>query len=810
MRVPLTVWPSLAALLACGCLLAAGCGENNECSTPDSAQGASPVADAPAPPALSQLTARNSSALPPEPELWINPALPAREASGKQLTGGDVQLGDTTVLTGADGHPAWAVYALQGWRGDKLARLELELAGSTGTAYVGVSNYLRGSWHWQAAEPVQSGATRVEFTVNEISALQTDGAGYLALLADAGAELRFDGAACLFAPSPPVSATGGVLGVPVQTFVSKGVYALPRNETFQQIYTVCNDPSGPTFVMELDPESGLGTTYPTPDSDHIVYSTALGTDGQLYYCNIPGGAWFSFNPATKQFASLGTPIEGAWVFAMAAGEDGRIWGGNYETMELVSYTPSSGQFSTVLDPIGTENTYPRAMLAWQDKLLIGVGPEHPGLYVYNTYDGGTPFNIWPEELRTAGGWVEPIAMDRERNLPLIRYTPQDGAEELMRYFVLDQQLNLTEITDPYWAHDWMSDGRQVWLWDHKNVLEFVPTGGHNYFVDIFADRSSANIYSLHNGPDGLIYGGTFPLHLFQIDPISDAMADMGNATGVTGQIYAFDHFGTRMYMASYPRGNLSVHDTAQPYVLDEITHMAGRENGCNPRDLGNIENFQNRPLDVMAAPDGRVYIGSLADYGHDTGALTVYDPETQEFTIHELYPGEAITGLTLDSEGELWGASWYKLFHWDQAAQAVDFEIAPVEHTYGTNTRLALDRNGYILGMYDRTPGYLYAFDPRAREIVNVHTFQEMGRAQSQSFTSLAAGPDGLIYGFTFDDQTRTPPAAHFWVVDPDTFEPRTIWLDTTGDLLKSGLAFYEDSVYIGAGSRVVKIDLAR
>ncbi len=809
MLIPLNLRLVWAALLMGGGLALASCGGGSS-----TAPAASPVQATPmpaTPPALDTLAAHHASSAVTAARTMIDPAEPARTATGAPWIGGNVELGETTTLASTTEEFAWAIYPLQGWRADSMSWIDLELGGSSGTVYVGVSNYQRNAWNWQAATPASSGPTRVTFDTEQISALQDGGAGFLTLLVESGDSARFGGADCSFIPTLPVSASGASIGVPVQTYVSKGVFALPSQATDQSIYSVCNDPAGPTFVIEMNQTTGVGQTYSTPGADHTLFAATQGQDGAVYYSTMPSGEWFRFNPQTKVIESLGVPVPGSWTYSMSGGStDGNIWGGNYETMELVYYSTRDHGFHVALDPVETTNTYPRTVLAWQGTVLVGTGPEKPSLYVYYPDNGGQAHNIWPEDLSIAGGWVELIAIDREYNLPLIRYVPQDGALDLARYFVMDSQENLTEIDEPNWAPAWTSDGREVWFWSHKNVLEFVQPDGKNYFVYVDADRSSANIYNLCNGPDGTIYGGTFPCHLFNIDPVNDVLGDMGNATGTTGQIYGFANLGTKLYMVGYPRGNLSVYDTDLPYKQDEITHMAGTKPGSNPRDLGNIENFQNRPLTVVAAPDGRIYIGSLADYGHDTGALTMYDPATEEFTIHELYPGEAITGLVLDADGELWGTSWYTLFHWNQATQAVDFELKPVEHTYGTNTRLTLDRNGIIMGMCDRTPGYLYAFDPVAREMVNVHTFTDMGRAQSQSFTGLATGPDGLVYGMTIDDQNYTPPAAHLWVVDPATFEPRTLWLDTTGALLQTGLAFHEDNIYVGAGSRVVKVELAR
>src|SRR6185436_14388010 len=77
----------------------------------------------------------------------------------------------------------------------------------------------------------------------------------------------------------------------------------------------------------------------------------------------------------------------------------------------------------------------------------------------------------------------------------------------------------------------------------------------------------------------------------------------------------------------YPEARISVYDPARP-----LSFGTGPEN--NPRDLGRLDAIGYRPNALIAAPDGKLWMGSGPDYGLVGGTLAWFAPRTGERKSH--------------------------------------------------------------------------------------------------------------------------------------------------------------------------------
>ena len=731
----------------------------------------------------------------------VDPAKPVIGDDGHPLVGGDVALGAVTYLTSVplgSSELSFAIYRLPTWWGDELGEVTLDFSGSSGVFYVGITDYNSGCWRWQRVDP--GGALSTCVLHAGTWAMRTeppDGASFLAITAPPVSKVMFRSAHCNVTPHPPRSATAQDLGpCPVRFISFMSCAVCPPGGPDERLYAVCYDYTGPVFIAEIEPHGGACRTYPVPRDDHFVSLSTLGKDGKLYFALRESRVWFSFDPATKRFAELGKPDAPDFVFATCTAADGRIWGATYEGLALVYYDPAAGAFTTACPELDAQNSYPRASVEWHGRIYVGIGPERCGVKMFDpAAPAAPPVEILPETMRKPG-WAS-VFLDRTGEL-LLYYLPVGGTQQ--RY-AIDDSGNLT-LTSSAADGLRLADGTAVRIEGNNEYVALShPTGEERVYFD--CDRSSTQVFKLGNGPDGYVYGGSYNcLHLFRLDPQSSKMWDLGNCSRTNGEVFSFACAGPKLYIMSYPQGNLSVYDTRLPYALD-AQGMAGEGEDDNPRSLGKLGNFQHRGLATLVVPDGKVYMAMLADYGSTTGSLSVYDPQTGQFTINQPFPGEAVAGLAL-AGGKLWAVSTWSLFKWDCAGSKVAFSTKPVSAATGTNTRLAVDRNGMLIGVYNGTPSYLYAFDPVAWRTIATPELT-IGVAFSMHHLTLACGPDGLVYGLTING----PGGNHLYVVDPVTFEPRTLWVDESG-YVYDGFAFRGDEIYLARGSHVLRIRLKR
>src|SRR5262249_9187116 len=139
----------------------------------------------------------------------------------------------------------------------------------------------------------------------------------------------------------------------------------------------------------------------------------------------------------------------------------------------------------------------------------------------------------------------------------------------------------------------------------------IPTGFHGPGV---------RIYSVGCEHGGKIYGGGFqPAHLFELDPATGALRDLGHVTGGNIQIYDVFSHPRGLFLSSYMGAN-----------LDFLAPTRPLRKGENPRHIAALsqEYQQERAQQIALGPDGMLYTGTIPVKGHLGGALVRVDPHS--------------------------------------------------------------------------------------------------------------------------------------------------------------------------------------
>ncbi len=333
----------------------------------------------------------------------------------------------------------------------------------------------------------------------------------------------------------------------------------------------------------------------------------------------------------------------------------------------------------------------------------------------------------------------------------------------------------------------------------------------------------ANLHAMESGPDGKIYGsGYMPNHLFAGATDGSAMEDLGKHTFAMGEAYSLATLDGKVYLASYPEARLSVYDPARP------RHF-GTGTGDNPRDLGRLDNIGYRPNALLAAPDGKLWMGSGPDYGLVGGTLAWFDPRTGEKKSHRAIVPETspaallwlpqskqiLVGLSIECGT---GAKVKRLAGafalWDPGADSLVWsgdlglenlaDVCSLAPAGGGLVYALIGRGDHILsqGAPDITPR-LVLFDPAKRQVMaDAWLPKDFGPLSWHGLFALRAAPSGTVYGATAHGVFRIKPGTceveRVWQQSKPQTREGTVWLtaadpeaiDVVGPIIGDQLIF--------------------
>ena len=295
-------------------------------------------------------------------------------------------------------------------------------------------------------------------------------------------------------------------------------------------------------------------------------------------------------------------------------------------------------------------------------------------------------------------------------------------------------------------------------------LEVRKTDGTVRMFTLEYTASGSDIFCLHAGPDGCVYGSSYlPLHLFRYRPQGSALVDLGQCSETSGEAYSMANFQGKVYISAYCGAVLSVFDPARPCRF-------GSRPDDNPRGLGRMDDISCRPRSTLAGPLGRIWVASVPDYGRWGGPLTCYDPATGKKTPYYRIVGDGscytlahlekekllAVGTSVDGgSGTQPKVGQAVLFLWDYQAERKVWEGTLDRPVSAINALLAGSDGrlyGTVVGGKQRPE--LFVFDSTARAFKTCLALP----SGSPLDLGLQYGPDGKVYGFTSDCIYRVDP----------------------------------------------------
>ncbi len=554
----------------------------------------------------------------------------------------------------------------------------------------------------------------------------------------------------VFADSPPQALAIRDIGVPVRSVNWVHLHAGFNQKKDACLYAAMGQNADNLFVLQIDPSTGQFQQFvsPVPKSNYPT-ATLMSRSGKLYIGSAYAGHLLCFDPGKNELADLGAIHPGAATFPCRMDEDaqGKIWIGSYGTADLTCYDPARAEFIRYgrMDEVDMYN-YP---LVNRDGLIAClIRMTKPHVVVFN-----------PETKEKT--LVGPVTTKGQETIDM--HKGNDGwlyiVSSVGNFRIDGTKAVAAEAVPNATPPPTLPDGSTFAFLDGAKQayrrLEIRHPNGEAKPFDLDYAASGNDIFYLHAGPDGCVYGSSIlPLHLFRWNPQTEELADLGPCSAASGEAYSMATLDGKIYISSYPAARVSVYDPSQPYRF-------GEEPDSNPRDLGRIDDISYRPRSTLAGPLGRVWLASLPDYGMWGGPLSYYDPQTgtKKSYARTAGDGSCYTLAFLEKEKliavgtTIAGGSGTQpkveqamLFLWDYQAEKKIWE-GTLNRSVSAFNSLLYGSDGLLYGTVTGggVPPELFIFDPQSRTFTKQIPILEGGPLD----LGLLEGPDRTIYGFT-------------------------------------------------------------
>lgn len=557
------------------------------------------------------------------------------------------------------------------------------------------------------------------------------------------------------------------LGIPVRSVNWARLHLATDAEQRPCVLASMGQDAAGLFVLKIDPASGRNQQFTTRvASANFPTATYMSRSGTLYIGAAYAGHLLSFDPHTDQLRDLGQINAGAATFPCRIDEDsqGRLWIGSYPTADLTCYDPANGEFTHFgrMDPVDMYN-YPWVSAADKVACVIRMTKPHVALL-----DPVTKTRTTIGPVTTKGKGTLDVQRGRDGQLYIVSSVGSfriDGTEA-----------RPVDKVPPALPTPLLTDGSAVRFADGTEQiyrrLEIRQANGTSREVPLTYDASGNNIFCLHAGPDGCVYGSSYlPEHFFRYDPRTGELVDFGRCSSSSGEAYSMANWGGNIYIASYPAARVSVYDPKRPYRY-------GVGATANPRELGRIDDISYRPRSALAGPLDRIWFASIPDYGRWGGPLTWLDPKTHEKkayyrvvgdascytlahlpTLHALAIGTSIAG----GSGTKPRVRQAQLVLWDYAAEKILWQ-GTLDRPVVTFNGLQTTEDGQLVGTarVSSRETVLFAFDATARRFLKTAPVPA-GHALD---LGLQLQQDGPLIGYS---------SACIYSVDPQTLGTRAI-----------------------------------
>jgi hypothetical protein len=545
------------------------------------------------------------------------------------------------------------------------------------------------------------------------------------------------------------------------------------------LYTMLRDP---TELLRFDRRTESFERLRTlPDS----WCRAMDSrDGTVYFSTIREPCLYAYEHAADELSDLGRvhPTE-RYTHDLHVSEDAVYVGGG-TSAHLTAVDRESGEHRDLLPPaLEGESAIQSVTEAADGRLVIGTSPSMR-LAVLDPDRPGEATVVRPD-LDYSGGAITSLFVDGGTAY----FTTTDPSYAIWAY-----ELGTTEVTKAaapigHPTRDiFERDGELLGVGSggYSAVWTLDPATGETtrtLLGEVGLPRGAGNVQSLQAIGRTVYAGGSRVTAIHDVDA---GECDIVTSPGEPKVMRVVDGV---MYQAVYGGAGIARYDPD----VGEVETLAW------------IGDDQNRPRGMhYHEPTGYLLVGTRPDYGFHGGAVSAFDPETDELVsvdrnVVQDHSIQSVTsiGETVYLGTEITGgggtdpiAESARIAAWDPVDREVQWEATPFE---GTGSIKGLTACEGILYGQSWEEGF-FGFDPEAREVVVRREIKAGGSQQAH---------DGVVFGVNADQLFAYDPGSRRLEVLLDGLGGEEAWHNYP-QLAIDG----SDAVYVAQGKDLLQVEL--
>jgi hypothetical protein len=519
------------------------------------------------------------------------------------------------------------------------------------------------------------------------------------------------------------------------------------------------------------------------DGQSVPNSITTDEQGRVYVGTYPGGKVFQYDPVTKQTRDYGRMIgDTAQEYVRSiAYQGGNIYAGTAHR-QIVKVNVTTGEKTNIAGSLQVK----------EDTVYDLSTVDNRYLLARYTDGSGIPGEAFIYDTQTEA-WLD-VVLDNVTGLHATDslngklYYMSD--KKLKTFDLTTHQVELTgmEYGSGFRGVDWVEFPNNPLL-PGKNLVTVRYDGG---VTVMNIETKQVHLYPpVIPGLPGVVnrLQSVSPTQI--ITTGSQARSSLVNLTDKTakpfsiGQADSVYPVGNKVYMGVYPEGGLYEYDlTAEP-------------GATNPKRLVVLGNDQERLVNITSDNKGKLYISTIASYGNLGGSMTIYDPATGETEVHRnIVQNQSVLSMTFHN-GKIFGSTTIrgglgsepseaeaKIFVWDvekeQKITEFPLRVPGLDKPIFIGD-LAAGPDGLIWGAsYE----FIFAIDPNTYEVVKSKKLYPKLNFSQWAHHPLRWSKDGLLY-VLFNNKLT--------VIDPDTLDFRTLADTSRFDLGMDGHLYFTD-----------------
>lgn len=539
----------------------------------------------------------------------------------------------------------------------------------------------------------------------------------------------------------------------------------------------------------------IGVINPASPADGYSWAMTAGNDGEMYIGTYPKGLLYRYDPATDAIENLGA-VEPAqsYIHGLAFdAERGNLYvgtGGN--SAQIWKVTPDGTKTALLNEqnaPGATSESFSSTFTFVDDRLFSRITNQ---MIVIGADDEVKYWKGAGSDMH--GYWVTPRPDQPEHYIYVFGKTfwEYDATTGTTRDLGIAASGYLNdghwvESTEPGW------EGWTLMASTSKGVIRMNPAKGISEAHDVVY-ATPTSVQRLFNGPDSMYASG----YMIGLAPFDGETGDAGSSIQ-SGQYEAAEVRNGKLLLAAYGNARLMEYDPAT---------------GAAPRQIYSLQDQdQDRPRMDYDPETDRVYMGTVAHYGSNQGALTRYDFATDTRTTYTteivkdqsvmsvlahdglVYLGTTIDGALGAPESDQTEGHFIV---WDPEAEKVVHDFTPVAGDEGV-TGLIVGPDGLIWGVSEDT---VFKYDPKSGEIVFSEKLlrHRYGTGTVWMWGQLAVGADGNVYGTN---------RFSFFKIDAETMAYTDIVPTTVmGSPIMNAVANDDGDIFFSHGPYVFRYDV--